>query len=87
MTTAWTRRITGLRPILDAISNGTMTFEDGRDKFVTILKADPAYERRLEFTDAVMEIEAAQDAADLDAALEDLYDWADEHRVWVDPIA
>lgn len=92
LTRGWARKIEGIGPLLrdydqDEDPGG---WPRVRDAIVAILKTDPAYtlphSRFNEFKDAVEAMDDAGDPNDFDEALEDLYDWADEYRVWIDPL-
>lgn len=93
---AWKRQIDGYGPIADRFSNGEATFEETRDAAVAVFKADQAYagdnmERASApcadelYTEAVWDLAEAQTEDDFVAALEAIYDWADDARVWIAP--
>jgi hypothetical protein len=73
----------------------TMSFEERRDGIVAVLKGQPFYKEdgygsddsmEFEFWDAVDDLSMAQTYGDFDSAWHSLYDWADNHRVWIDAV-
>ncbi len=60
-------------------------FEGVRDAIVRVLRNDRAYLDGFDFTDIVDEMAETGTVSDFDAALEALYDWADNNLVWIGP--
>jgi hypothetical protein len=56
-----------------------------RDPMVSMLRLDGAYDANQEFAEIVDWLAEAADVEDFDTALADLYDWADQHRIWMGP--
>lgn len=83
----WKRVITGVAEALDKIDDYNSNFFEVRDEVVAVFKGDPAYDFTGidDFNDAVRELEEAENREDFDFALNEIYDWADRERVWIDP--
>ncbi len=62
-----------------------------REQLADVLALGPGEETRdgiannLNFDLTVLDFDAITDADDFDSVLDNLYDWADENRVWIDP--
>lgn len=89
----WVRRITGIAPLMERMLDDATGFTKHRDDIVALFKADEAYNEGAEygsgdqkFVEAVDELACAESESEFDGALQEIYDWADAHRVWIDPI-
>lgn len=85
MSPVWFHQITGLHPLKVAYQDGTLTFEESRDRQVAILKASAAYLVE-DFANVVDELAETTDEADFDEVLACLYDECDRYRIWLDPV-
>lgn len=84
----WKYRIEGLKPIIDSYDGSN--FIEMRDGFVATLKAQffwaenpPGDARGSSYWYVVDEMADARNEDEFDAALNGLYDWGDDYRVWV----
>lgn len=60
-------------------------FEEVRDAVVGMLRNDRDHLNGFEFTDIVDEMAEVETVQDFDFLLSALYDWADNHLVWMGP--
>lgn len=87
--TEWKRVITGVAEALDELDDHESNFIEVRDKVVAVFKADRAYvyDGIDDFNEAIRELEVADTRADFDWALNEMYDWADDEGIWIEPYA
>ena len=78
--TNWTR-IINIKQHLDP----DKPLPEVRDAIVEALRNDRAYLDGFDFADIVDEMAEVENVPDLDACLSALYDWADNHLVWIGP--
>jgi hypothetical protein len=95
----WNRTITGYRTISEAYEEGKIGAREAgtrmaallRDQLADVLDLAPGEEtadgiaNNLNFDLTVLDFDDITDEDDFDSVLDNLYDWADENRVWIDP--
>lgn len=88
----WKKQIKGVAPLLEALADARdeEEFRAARDAVVARLKREPEFDDEStgftdEYADIVTNLSIAENEHEFDLDLQDLYDWADDNRVWIDP--
>lgn len=83
----WHIHIKGIHTLQEEQLEGTITFEEMRDGIVVILKRELAYEEGIDpsLDEVIDELKDADSVEAYDIAKDELYNWADKERVWIDP--
>lgn len=92
--TEWKQVIRGTAKLQEQYEcDGAITFEQMRDGVVAVLRRELASLVDIDsdacdwmLVDILNELEEVSDGGGYDAVKNDLYDWCDAHRVWLDPI-
>ena len=87
--TNWQRKIMGFGPLMDKLYDRAITPDEWGTSAATILMEDPAYKTDDDFELLVEEIGSVgpnDPESYIDNLMTELYDWADDNRVWIDPI-
>jgi hypothetical protein len=88
MSPVWHIQITGVHTLQEKHRAGDITLKELKDGVVDIIQKAVGYVEGddLELDEALDNIKDATDVADYDEAKDELYDWADRERVWIDPL-
>lgn len=79
----WVKTINGLPEIVDQMFDRVITIPDGAKQIMKILTDNDVPRDLVEEFDL---LDGGSTFEDFDLAMEQLYDWADEARVWIDPV-
>jgi hypothetical protein len=83
----WKATIEGVAPLLSDFHDGDIDFESARNGIVEVLRRQPFFKDGDEFFDIVeCDLANAEDISEFDDYMDSLYDWADDNRVWIDPL-
>jgi hypothetical protein len=85
----WKRRITGVVEILEEFNDDISKIPSITEKLIVLLKEDRAYPSDRELRSVVEDLEVFQGEEDVpyfDRIMQGLYDWADDARVWIEPL-
>jgi hypothetical protein len=84
---SWNIKITGIAPLIESWEEGG-DITPIRDSVVSKVKDAVGYVEGddLALDEALDELSEASTREEFDFAMNELYDWADKERVWIDPV-